>query len=82
MKIGKPIEMNGNGLILYDSKNQQVIKLDANVSLKAGKAPSPPVAVSKNDRKYGTTYEEQNPLGKKVGPKDLVDPTSIISQNK
>ena len=78
MKIGKPIGMQGNGLILFDSKNQQVIKFDANVSLKPGKAPSPPQPLSKAEKRFGTTYDEQNPTGSRY-PRDLVDPTAVIS---
>ena len=58
MKTGKPFDMQGNGLILFDKKNQQVIKFDAKVTLKPGKAPSPPEPLSKNDRKFATTYDE------------------------
>ena len=74
-------DMGGNHLIIFDGKKQQIIKLDADIDLKPKKAMQPPrTAPTKGSAPYSKTYSQTGEV--RHGPGDLVDPASIIAQNK
>ena len=77
--------MSGNHLILFDGKKQQIIKLDADIDIKAKnpKPIRPKTAIppgSSNPSYLSKTYAQNGEV--RHGPGDLVDPASVISQNK
>ena len=70
-------------MILFDGKKQQIIKLDADIDLKA-KNPAPMPAKTaqpgSSDPSLSRTYAQNGEV--RHGPSDLVDPASVIAQNK
>ena len=79
---GDEKDVSGNHLILFDGKKQQIIKLDADIDLKPKNQAPPKTAptIERSNAPHSKTYNQYGEV--RHGPGDLVDPASIIAQNK